>query len=738
MSQDSDPVVVGYKYYLGVHAVLCHGPVDAVTQLIVGERSAWSGSVTANGSISVNQPELFGGESREGGVAGTIDIMMGGPTQPVNAYLQGFRGANTPAYRGVLSAVFRRFYWSAMNPYFKSPWWRVRRILEGWSTGEAWYSSKATINTLDMNPAHIIYQCLTDTNWGMGYSSSDIGASFTTAADKLYDEGFGLSMLWSEQTSISDFIGIVLDHINGSLYLDLATGKFELKLIRDDYVVGDLPQLNPSNVLSLDSFQRAAWGDTANQVTVIYTGRNEEDKSITVQDLSSIEAQGGIIPVTREYRGIRNDALATRVAMRDLNTSSSPLAKVTLTCNRVAWNWGIGTAFAFTWPRLGLAGVPMRVVSINKGTLVDGSIQIEAVEDVFGLPTSAYTSQQPSGWVDPINPPSPVAAQRTVEVPYWDLIMNVPEADRANFGPSYGFGQLLAVKPTSDAYGYELHYSPTSGGTYSKTSGRSPFNPSGTLAADISYTNTTVTLNNGIDLDLMQINGYAYIDDEVVQVISFDENTGVVGINRGVLDTVPAKHAAGARFYFASGGFSANDKIERVSGEVVHYKALPQTGYGVLALSGATAIQLTLANRASRPYPPGQLKINGLYYPSATVEGVSVNVSWAHRDRTQQTATLVDYTQGNIGPEVGTTYTVQMVRVSDSAVLASQTGLTGTTATLSPSGDGLVRVKVTSVRDGITSWQSASHEFEYVRSETRLTEDGEDRITEAGETRITE
>src|SRR5690606_29161869 len=41
---------------------------------------------------------------------------------------------------------------------------------------------------LDMNPAHIVRECLTDTNWGMGYASGDMGDSFYTAADTLHLE----------------------------------------------------------------------------------------------------------------------------------------------------------------------------------------------------------------------------------------------------------------------------------------------------------------------------------------------------------------------------------------------------------------------------------------------------------------------------------------------------------------------------------------------------------------------
>ena len=34
----SKTVTIGYKYYLGMHMVICHGPVDSVQAIIAGER----------------------------------------------------------------------------------------------------------------------------------------------------------------------------------------------------------------------------------------------------------------------------------------------------------------------------------------------------------------------------------------------------------------------------------------------------------------------------------------------------------------------------------------------------------------------------------------------------------------------------------------------------------------------------------------------------------------------------
>ena len=34
---------VGYRYSIGLHLVLCHGPVDAVQEIRIGERTASTG-----------------------------------------------------------------------------------------------------------------------------------------------------------------------------------------------------------------------------------------------------------------------------------------------------------------------------------------------------------------------------------------------------------------------------------------------------------------------------------------------------------------------------------------------------------------------------------------------------------------------------------------------------------------------------------------------------------------------
>src|SRR3546814_830777 len=139
-----------------------------------------------------------------------------------------------------------------------------------------------------MNPAHLIRECLTDPDWGMGYADADIDSvSFTAAADTLFTEQLGMSLLWDRQTTLEDFVGEIVKHIDGALYVSRVTGKFVLKLMRADYDPEDLLILDPSNISKISNPKTPAFSELTNTVTSVFwdasTGKNS---SLTVQDRS--------------------------------------------------------------------------------------------------------------------------------------------------------------------------------------------------------------------------------------------------------------------------------------------------------------------------------------------------------------------------------------------------------------------------------------------------------------------
>ena len=857
----SKKVTVGYKYYMGLHFGLCHGPVDSVKQVLVGDRLAWSGDQTATGSISIMADKLFGGDEKEGGIVGTLDVMMGGPAQGQNSYLASKISAAIPAFRGILSAVWQGGQVTANNPYVK-PWaFKVRRILQGWSGGTAWYPEKAQIRSIscgasaatgdyfvaegavyhnithaplptgysavpadytgtmaeigqncitarnafsgstftygganhyvvgdtlyvsaystelgpsvgiaavevslvcpagytgsfyvdeitdeivimceisgsqvyDMNPAHIVYQCLTDTSWGMGYPTSAIdNTSFSDAADSLYGERFGLSMLWNKQETIEGFIQIVLDHIGGLLYVRPDTGTFALKLIRSDYDRGTLTLYGPETLISAENYQRQAWGETVNELTVIYVDPcSGKDTPLTVQDMANVQIQGGIVSQTRNYPGIHRVDIAQRVAMRDLQTMSTPLARIKLTATRAAWQVFPGDVFRLTWPEYGIDDVVYRALNVNRGTLQDGQIIIDAAEDVFGLPDNTYLVEQPSEWEDPSNAPATAPYRKLVEAPYWDLARNLSAADLHYVDALPGYLEPLAVRPSGDATNYSI-WAKIGAADYAEE-GNGDFCASATIAETLTKSTTSITIENGVDLDIVVAGGYAVIDDEYVLVSAIDAIAGTATISRGVLDTVPATHSASARIWFAD-GYLGYSTTEFADGEVLDVKLLPITGQGELDIAYAPSDSLTFDQRQYRPYPPGNLKFSGSVSPAATAYPTDVygnmSITWAHRDRTLQTAYIVEQDEASIGPEVGVNYTVEIRE--GAALIESSSGISGTTYTATTTGNHTLEITLYAMRGGLRSWQSHVHMLTMYGDNNRITEDGDERVDEAG------
>jgi hypothetical protein len=955
MGGSSKAQTVGYRYSLGVHLALCHGPIDAIREILVDRRTAWSvttgGGVSgggtavetrigtlngmaataalagdigatitfpgtragvrigrdyrlalANGSnqtitlqsvsfnaatnvtswsvlpealsfpaqsvevleatlgasnagagggrIRIDKPDLFGGESREGGIVGDVDVLMGGPGQGPNDYLAARMGGDVPAYRGLCSLVLRQAY-LGINPYLK-PWAvRVTRVLTGEAGSPQWYPEKAAIvpeanisdaaiyialdvsgsmsgtrmsaqkagvaalireigtsvdpdrpndirivlwnvavagsierramsaedyatletwmlslsnttsggtsfdaaftdasaffagdgskrrivifvtdgepsptssvdaalaiirtlppadifgfnialtntaytaridntpvdgvpvippgntqalvaslrgafgNGPDMNPAHIIRECLTNRDWGLGYGSVEIGVSFTAAADALYTEGFGLSLIWQQDSSIEEFIGSILDHIDATLFIDRRTGLWELKLVRADYVAASIPVFDETNVVDWGRLGRRSPADLVNSVTVRFTDAWTDDTgAVSVTDTARVQAMGEVLATTLDYPGIRYQGLAVRVAERDLRALSAPLLTGEIVVNREGASLGPGDVILVNSARLGITDVVMRISEIGQGDGRDNGIRLKIAEDVFALGTTAIAGGRLPCGTGVAAPPRALARRMVEESPYWLLVRELghSEADRI-LGEDPGAGALTATgeRPSADALAAELWIN---SGTGPAQEGVVTFAPSALLAADLpdDPEARVIAVNGWRDIGEVGIGTLASLGGELVRIDGITATAITVG--RGCLDTVPRTHAAGTSVIFF-------DEVARITesawaaGETLAARLLPETGRGTLAFAIAPEDILTLDRRAVRPLPPGRVQGNGSYFPDvdALIAGNLV-LSWAHRDRLTQTSpVIVDHTGASIGPEPGVSYSVEI------------------------------------------------------------------------------
>uniref|UniRef100_UPI0035B293C1 VWA domain-containing protein n=1 Tax=Paenirhodobacter enshiensis TaxID=1105367 RepID=UPI0035B293C1 len=1009
---------VGYKYFLGAHLALCHGPADVLREILVDDKVAWSvttgavsdggtaavtaigtatdmaavagestatltfpgtlsgikvgqsyvltlasaGTVTVTvtgvmydpgegattwfvtpaatafaaqaatvtqvaattsntggrgGRIAIDAADLFGGESREGGIEGDVDVLMGEPAQGMNDYLAEQRGANVPAYRGIVSLVLRQLY-MGINPYLK-PWAvRLTRILAAEDGAEQWYPEKAQIlgaasisdaaiyfaidtsgsmagsrfnaakeavaslieeiaanvdsdepndirivtwadsvrgsierdtcdadeyaelaawmraqaspvsgsggtnyaaglascvqffedtecdrkvvifvtdgeatsgsmsdakgylddagadvfcfnialedttytaqldntpiddvpvvtsgdtqaliNALrnafgpgpDMNPAHIIRECLTNGTWGLGHSESEIGPSFEAAADTLFAEQLGLSFLWQDDGAIEDFLATVQSHIDASVYVDRRTGLWEIKLIRDDYDVADLPVFDEGNVTDWGTLGVRQPGDLVNSVTVKYTNASTESTaSVSVTDAARVIELGDAVSQTVEYPGARNQSLAVRLATRDLRALSAPILSGQISVNRDGADLNIGDAIVLNSPRRSIDGVVMRVQEIGVGSGRDNAIKLTLAEDVFSLGTSAIVGGAQKGAGTLTAKPTALKYRMAEEAPYWLVVQQLGHDQAETMlasDPTAGVLTATGEQKTAQAVSAQLWVDPGTGTAEDETA--MPLVPVAVLAADLSDdpTDCVLSVTGWQQIGDVQVGSLAWLGGELVVVYGITATEVTVG--RGCLDTVPHAHAAGEAVLFF-GPEAAISQAQYVAGEEVTVRLLPETPSKVLAWSKAGEDSASFDSRAFRPLPPGNVQGNGVYAPDAAVLlSGDLELSWAHRDRLSQTGSVIaDYRAASIGPEAGTDYVVQVFWVdpeTDTAIepaaaeieVGSGTGYTLSASALplddAPAGTQKLDIALRSRRDGLLCHDYRSMRF---------------------------
>lgn len=875
MGGSSKAQTVAYRYYVGMQLALCSGPIDFITRIIVGSDVAWQGAF-GQGTININQPNLFGGDSQQGGITGNLDICLGASTQAQNSYLLSILGSYLPAFRGICTLVLNQMY-LGLNPYLSQ--WAVRasRIHTRQNGIAQWYDAKAAVPTADdasdmlvydtgattnpapplgssnlmaaitgntsapsdprvfvidgetgfidssgalvtfaasdflilshqtgmtyqawsykggadgswennfqvttregvttsywgtgnnqtlyetpaaaeaailgqtvtltgstqysiwlqdatvrdnagglslridlgshlnMNPAHIIRECLTDPDWGMGYPEADVDdTSFTAAADQLYSEGLGLSFLWDTQTSLDDFISLVEKHINGSVYVSPSTGLYTLKLIRDDYVLADLITLNPTNITSVTDYVAPTVGQLPNEVVVKYYDiAATNTNTVSAQDVARIAQEGVVISTQVEYDGATNIGLASSLAQRDLQTVSQPLLSATIVASIVAQDLEIGDAFIWNWPEYGINNVVMRVLSIGRGDSRVNQITIKCSQDVFGALPAPAVAQTVSAWTNPGTvTAAPVVNRLSFETPYLEIVQTVGQAQIDPIllaTPEIGYISAAGAVPATGGTSARMYDNLGAGMV---EVGNVDFCPFAQLVNNVGYLDGTFTVTNMSSFFELTAGTWFQIDNEICVFQSLTGST--MTVLRGCMDTIAAPHLANASLFFWD-NFSLYDDTQLVAGETVSVALCTVTSSDVLAIGSAPVDTVTIVGRAAKPYPPAYPEIGGTHASAVSTVSGAFTVTWKERNRLTQADVVLDQLAATNAPEINTRYFLGFYDATNT-LLVSRSDIGTPTASVTLNYTGNVTMKLHAISDVGASLQEWSFVFAY-------------------------
>lgn len=535
----------------------------------------------------------------------------------------------------------------------------------------------------DANPAHIIYEALTNRLYGAGVAASNIDvASFEAAAATLFDEQFGLTFKWVLETSVQEFVNEVLDHIEAVLFVDPTTGLLTLKLIRQDYIVGNLRVVDPSSA-QLDNFERPGIGETVNEIQVTWTDPATEKDATTpaIQDLANIAAQGGVVSDSRNFYGVRSKELALKLGYRELFAASSPLATAELTLDRQHWDVVDGEAFVLDWPERGIVQLVMRVVDLDRGAPKRSPIRISAVEDVFGLDLAVFETPPDSLHVNTDELPSAIDHTQIMTLPFFMVANEIDPAVSSAIEFPDVFAGILAGQDGADTARYKLLGETTDalGNNVFDLIATNTILSRATLEATLTAealsnlaTFPTRTQGDGPKSGTLLVIGSGGDDEREIAVVSVADPGGAgYTILRGMLDTTPKEWPAGTPVFLINDGAIFTDDTVRAASTVATYKLLPITSLGTFAEASASALNYTMTERPHLPTRPANVKVNGVAFGVADGTGSpAVAVTFATRNRLTEDSTLQAWTNAAVTEEAGQTSTVLVKKLND-ALLAT-------------------------------------------------------------------
>lgn len=731
----SKKVTVGYKYHIGIDLCWGLGGAHPVTlrKLWSDKYVFWQGVASTPQTLTISgKANLFGGPEQRGGLAGKIDYYPGSFTETRNTYLAAKADPDVPAYIGQCRTVFH----GNMIVGFPSadPENSGVTLASGFYFGtttsiNAIHAEMTRLSTnvhptysimpngLDVNPMELLYTGFTQ-KFGMpGLDTTNIDMpSWQACAQTLYNEGFGMSLLVQQSITGKELCEEVLRIADGILYQDTNSGKIVAKLIRQDYDIETLPVLDQSIVKELVNFNKTTWEQTYNQCRVTFKDRANEyaDRVATQQDFANINFQQRVKNIDISMPGCFLNDEATDLAVRQLSLLSVPLYQLELRCNRKASLMNPGDVFVFNWAPYGILNMVMRVQKIDKGTLIDGTVTINCVQDRFATALAVFAPPTGSGWTPVTSNAQPVATRLFFETPKWfHQFFETPPA--ANQAAPY----VVAKPPGSASVGMDIEVS--ANGTYSDVvlaGDDYPYDGSfvlqtafaDTVGRATGYTAAGFTIELvDVPSELLDQNGsfdvtgqfLVLMNGEFMQITNLVDNGngtyGCTDIYRALLDTGFTTHAIGSRGYLVKQSDGLLPVYLADLGATFYGRIRDITPNDTLPPESALTDSFVTTQRAQRPAPPDYVTIEGSRTPSSVAAGSSVTLAWRARNRNN--LTIVPYNAATETQEAGVDYGWR-VRMNAGA-WSSYTYVSALTAVAGvPAAAGIAEYEVWSRKDG--------------------------------------
>lgn len=594
------------------------------------------------------------------------------------------------------------------------------------------------------NPVHCIYEICTNTKFGLSAPVALMDdAAFQAAALTLYNEQIGVAFKWTRGAEGEKIIQELLDHIEATIFPDPLTGLLTIKLIRGDYDVANLPEVNDDNA-RLTKFRRKGWGETTGRMTVTYTNsENEEEATVTMVDPGNIAMQGRTVSDSRNYYMIRHADQAMKLCARDLRAGAYPLASCEAEFDQSWWDKILPGAVVKVTKTFEngdtITDMPMRVSNPQRSHQGDGRISCRLTEDVFGFEATDYATPPQSQGGDGGEVPAELAHALIFTLP-WYLAVNSIDAETAEAAEAAGevFAGFLGAQAGSDAAEYELYGQETDslGGVSFVSFGYNDVLSRSVLSAALvqEVETTLADFPNRSAGPGAVVGSFIVLGEgpenasEICIVSAFVSGIGFT-LKRGMLDTTPKDWPMNTPAWIIPADAKFYDGEEYLPPAAVAYKFATMTSQGQLDLALAPIVNGNLTERPYLPLRPANVTVEGVAFGSVDADGLTdLDVDWSNRNRLTEDAQVLFWDDASVTGEVGQTTVIQALDMAK-ALINEVTGLVADggapvtshafpVANFSGADEGYIRVL--SERDGKRSLQG--HDIHIQLSDLRVLE----------------
>lgn len=538
---------------------------------------------------------------------------------------------------------------------------------------------KGSASGTDINPIHKIREILTD-DTAMAKPEADVNdQNFVKAADQIWKEGLGISWAIDEKSCI-DAIEELCYHVEAGIRVNRQTGLYEMVLFRDDWFAEDEIHAITENKIKDLSLEVMNSDDIVNQLNVTYYDRERiKDSTFSVYENGSILTMGHANAESIDFPYFMNMRNAEIVANWKLKQYSTPAWKGTFTTGwREARKWNRYDLIRLPWSKKWNGTILVRIMKINLGNGTDNTVTID-FEEVIPYSGEMNTSIVVDTPVETAPQPPQPSVNAVFEAPYYLTVLRAGQTNtdlELSNNPDIGYVVAVAAKPQNNSLN-ALLYTDGGMGEFEQVS-RLDYCDILQLDQSIIETTSSFTVAGSLT-QAANSNNLILLNDELMGFVSFDNETKVLTVKRGVLDTVPKKHSGGSLFVFDLPDV-AFDSTQYSQSEIVEAQVLTTTPSGIQDLLGYGQ-DIEIQSRAIRPYPPANVKINGEYWP-AEIE-TNLVITWVDRNRVQQTGGgILGWFEGGvtIEPNTQTHLILTQLDENDLELATTNANLTGTTS----------------------------------------------------------